>query len=385
MVEVKGGVFQIFSTADNKQRFINRTPENDPVVKELYDLLLKQINAPLNTILGNLGTSINWGGLATDFETKFYKEKETSSTKILNKLLPEVDTKSTLHQIITKLKQVDFPVTFLPLAEFNNFKGFKQEDSYMFIYKGHIYLNDAKIKESSGQMFVASFLHEMVHGYTINKQHNLTGKEGKELTELFDVAKNLSKTPEDFYGFTNEKEFVAEIYTNKSFAAHIKSLVINEDDVKTTSVWEQFVEWATSLFIGKKPTSTEGKKIYEKSMKLIESLIDQKIELQNSITASEEIFAAEREAERMAKLIAESKELNKERVRQNAEREKFFTDNEEFIIEEIDVDDEGGMFVIVDYLYGIKTVNGTDTKTIMSEIEWNNLNLKEKYNILKCN
>lgn len=87
----------------------------------------------------------------------------------------------------------------------------------------------------------------------------------------------------------------------------------------------------------------------------------------------------------MAKLIAESKELNKERVRQNAEREKFFTDNEEFIIEEIDVDDEGGMFVIVDYLYGIKTVNDTDTKTIMSEIEWNNLNLKEKYNILKCN
>ena len=388
MVEVKGGVFQIFSTADNKQRFINRTPENDPVVKELYDLLLKQINAPLNTILGNLGTSINWGGLATDFETKFYKEKETSSTKILNKLLPEVDTKSTLHQIITKLKQVDFPVTFLPLAEFNTFKGFNQEGAYMFIYNQHIYLNDNKIKKYSGQMFVASFLHEMVHGYTLNKQNELTGKEGKELTELFDVAKNLSKTPEDFYGFTNEKEFVAEIYTNKAFAAHIKSLVINEDDVKTTSVWEQFVEWATSLFIGKKPTSTEGKKIYEKSMKLIESLIDQKIELQNSITASDEIFAAEIEAYKkdIKDLKEELKELNKEKVRQNAEKEKFFTDNKEFIIEEIDADGEGGMTVdIVDYLYGIKTVNDTDTKTIISEIEWNNLNLKEKYNILKCN
>ena len=379
-VELKNGVFQIFNT-DMKQLWKNKTPETDPIVKELYDLFLAKINSPLNTILGNLGTSINWGGLATDFETKFYGEKETSSIKILNKLLPEVDTKSTLHQIITKLKQVDFPVTFLPLAEFNNFEGFNQKDAYMFIYEGHIYLNDAKIKKSSGQSFVKSFLHEIVHGYTINKQGELTGKEGKELTELFDVAKNLSKTPEGrWYGFTNEKEFVAEIYTNKAFAEHIKSLVINEDDGKTTSVWKQFAEWVTSLFLGKKPTSTEGKKIYERSMKLIESLIDQRIELQESITALDEIFVAERIAERTAERIAENeKERNK--------RAKFFTDNEEFIITEVDVDnDEGEPTIdIVDYLYGIKTMNGINTKTIMSEVEWNNLNVNEKHNILKCN
>ena len=357
----------------------NNTSERFPTLEELN---IKK------TILGNLNSSINWAGLATDFETKFYKEKNTTSKKILGKLLPEVDPKSSLHQVITKLNKLDFPVKFLTKNRFDNWKGKKGSNlgAYMFMVPSTktIYLNDGKIRNSSGEQFVKSFLHEMIHAYTINSfTGNLKGKQGKELTTLFNIAKNLdtmSGNPKDFYGFTDEYEFVSEIFTNKNFAEHIKSLVIKEDNKKTTSVWEQFIEWVTSLFFSTKSTKDEldvwsigGEEIYKKSMELIESLVDQ------------EIFDAE------AKQTAERKKDFEERQRKNEERQRerkkisdFLSNNEEFIITEVDVDnDEGEPTIdIVDYLYGIKTMNGINTKTIMSEVEWNNLNVNEKHNIL---
>ena len=81
---------------------------------------------------------------------------------------------------------------------------------------------------------------------------------------------------------------------------------------------------------------------------------------------------------------------NKKRQKQQGgiveELNLWSTQNEKFIIWEIDNDGEGNMYSdIVDYLYGIKTVNGTNTKTIMSETDWNSLSPEEKYNVIKCN
>ncbi|MEE9376801.1 MAG: hypothetical protein V3V33_02055 [Candidatus Lokiarchaeia archaeon] len=390
MVEVKNGVFQIFNAKNMEQKFVGKTPENDPVVKELYSMFKQKIGGISETLVENYHKDIDWQMLAVNFDRKFFDPKKIKGTQdILRNFWPYLEKDSNIAKLVAKLGQVNFEVKFLNNEEWAKETKNSRGSTYMFYWDGAIYLNEERIRQTeSGSFYLYAILHEIIHAYTIATSFGVrtTTKDGKtesfaitelkdpRLKELFNEAKNLdtmSGSPKNLYGFTNELEFVAEIFTDPEFAEHIKTLKAPQE---SKSIWEKFIDWVTSLFV-KKSNTTRGKEIYDESMKLINAIVenvtkDYKDRIQRE---KEEIEAYNKKRQKQQGGIVE--ELN-----------LWSTQNEKFIIWEIDNDGEGNMYSdIVDYLYGIKTVNGTNTKTIMSETDWNSLSPEEKYNVIKCN
>ena len=80
----------------------------------------------------------------------------------------------------------------------------------------------------NSRYIIESFLHEALHSVTVhsllNPHHSIDNKIFSDfMNKSFQYYKNLSKE-KDRYGFENVSEFVAEVFTNPSFANHIKSL-----------------------------------------------------------------------------------------------------------------------------------------------------------------
>jgi len=259
----------------------------------------------------------------------------------------------------------------------------------MFYYNDTTYLNEETIRQvDSGAFYLYAFLHEVTHAFTIDlvvKGKQTTVKDGKrvtqdiidkelrqkntELTNLFKEAKNLDKKSEspkqDLYGFTDEFEFVAEIFTNPDFANHVKSLRAPQE---SKSIWQKFIDWLTSIFY-EVPKKGRGEEIYEESMELINAIVE------NVTKDYRETIQREREQ------IESQRELREAEDEQLSEGDKWLRDNQNYIVEEIYQNGPS----ITNYLYGIKTANGTSTRDIMTQQEWDTLSPEEKYNVIKCN
>jgi len=106
---------------------------------------------------------------------------------------------------------------------------------------------------------VETFLHELAHSQTLQALLNPQTFEEKDFKNLINkwyinyFNKQVDKSVKDIgdfsldiqsYGFTNEKEFVAEIYANKAFREELKAL----DRENNTSYWKQFIDAIRRLF-----------------------------------------------------------------------------------------------------------------------------------------
>lgn len=374
IAEIKNGKFQIFNAKNMEQKFVDKTPENDPVVKELYEMFKLKVSGISETLVDNYHDSVSWEQLAVNFDRSFFDpEKIKGSQDVLRAFWPYLEKDSNISQLVTKLGRVNFEVKFLNNEEWA--EQTRGRGTYMFYYNDTIYLNEETIRQvDSGAFYLYAFLHEVTHAFTIDlvvKGKQTTVKDGKrvtqdiidkelrqkntELTNLFKEAKNLDKKSEspkqDLYGFTDEFEFVAEIFTNPDFANHVKSLRAPQE---SKSIWQKFIDWLTSIFY-EVPKKGRGEEIYEESMELINAIVE------NVTKDYRETIQRERE--------------------QISEGDKWLRDNQNYIVEEIYQNGPS----ITNYLYGIKTANGTSTRDIMTQQEWDTLSPEEKYNVIKCN
>ena len=110
-----------------------------------------------------------------------------------------------------------------------------------------IQVNRNRLNNFTTDEVVMSFIHELAHAQTLQALLNPITFEEKEfaklIKEMYFKYKSLSRLSKS-YGFENEKEFVAEIYANKSFREELKAL----DKENNTSHWKRFVDAVRRLF-----------------------------------------------------------------------------------------------------------------------------------------
>ena len=95
-----------------------------------------------------------------------------------------------------------------------------------------IEISKERLAKVNSKIAVESFLHELGHAQSLQALINPVTFEEKQFAELiskmFKWYSNLSNSSES-YGFTNEAEFVSELYTNKAFQDEIRALDVEEN------------------------------------------------------------------------------------------------------------------------------------------------------------
>ena len=145
-----------------------------------------------------------------------------------------------------------------------------------------IYMTENSLKMFNKEQILESFIHEVAHNLSIKALINPVTFEEHEFHDLifkaFEQYEHLGKTlnGSGSYGFTNEKEFVAELYSNVEFRKEIQNL--------DKGFWKKFIDGVRLLF-GLKRTSDNNELI--SSILLIES-VEKFIE--SNTTADENVF-----------------------------------------------------------------------------------------------
>jgi uncharacterized protein YaaR (DUF327 family) len=102
--------------------------------------------------------------------------------------------------------------------------------------------------QSDNEKNARSLLHEIVHGLVFN---NLTPEAKEELNKMFRQAFDLS-TGLEFYGLTNENEFIAEAFSNSEFQQYLNQIPgVPGISINEKSLWQRFIDWVNKLLFGK--------------------------------------------------------------------------------------------------------------------------------------
>lgn len=122
-----------------------------------------------------------------------------------------------------------------------------------------IYISRDILSKYSPETVLESFIHEVVHSTTVRAYFEPKTFEEREFKKFIDDAyiqyKDLSKSRnqlgELMYGFTNQAEFIAEIYSNPSFRNELQ---------KSESFWKELIDAIRRLF-GMNKTSSNNRLI----------------------------------------------------------------------------------------------------------------------------
>ena len=163
-----------------------------------------------------------------------------------------------------------------------------------------------------------TILHELTHMLTVEGlRTNAVFR--KEILELYNIAKKNTK--EDFYGLKNEKEFLAEAFTNPEFQEYLESI-----DYKNTTLWNRFKQAVLNLLGLKK-----GNLLLEtlnRTLKYIDSNFDRNQQTQQTQQQGVQIMYTPKGKARQTYTIVGTKILNangKEVYKKDsADRRKIF-------------------------------------------------------------
>ena len=94
------GEFKVYSGANMDRKWENKTPDTDPVLKELYNQLLEQLGTAERSILttdstlisNSLSTDIKWSSVAMQLD-KIINPNNKSTKKILRRLWLRIKNK----------------------------------------------------------------------------------------------------------------------------------------------------------------------------------------------------------------------------------------------------------------------------------------------------
>lgn len=163
-------------------------------------------------------------------------------------------------------------IRFVPESSLLNERAVMQIDSST----NTIEISKERLSKYSLDKAIHGIIHELAHAQTLQALDNPITFEEKQFSKLIQqnfykywnlqADKNIRLTGDhsldmQSYGFKNEKEFVAEIYSNRQFREELKAL----DEENNTSFWKNFINSLRRLF---------GLTKTKESNKLIEEIID---------------------------------------------------------------------------------------------------------------
>ncbi len=133
------------------------------------------------------------------------------------------------------LKLFDKSGAKIKIATKDTFRKIVRSDNALMAYTAHdntIYMYIESFNDFSPYTLLKGFIHEISHSTTVHMYRNPKTFEEKEFKELIDKAfiqykdlyKKLYRVESDSYGFTNELEFIAELYSNYEFQEEIKKV-----------------------------------------------------------------------------------------------------------------------------------------------------------------
>lgn len=118
--------------------------------------------------------------------------------------------------------------------------------AYNYDLGNNIYITEKSLRMFKPELIIESFIHEVAHNISIKALINPETYQEKEfhdfIKKAFEQYKFLAKKLNDAksYGFTNEKEFVAEIYSNAQFREELQQI--------DKSFWRKFIDEIRRLF-----------------------------------------------------------------------------------------------------------------------------------------
>lgn len=204
---------------------------------------------------------------------KFDGKRSITVGKMLDNL---ISSESTYEELARHLKDTLGKANKLKISLATEKKIFQYNDKYDKAPNGvyvpeenAIYINeDVKNIEDEGKAD-KTIMHEIMHLAVLNAKRD--EKQTAELKNIFERVKSgiLAKygatdledlkgayeeawigqreaTGHEFYGLTNEDEFVAELFTNPIFLQEVASLD-ERDSARQMSLWDRFVNWLADL------------------------------------------------------------------------------------------------------------------------------------------
>lgn len=107
-----------------------------------------------------------------------------------------------------------------------------------------IRISRSRINKFSAETVVAAFIHEVVHSTTGNAYLNPQTQEDRDFKKLIDDYFNKYESLSSSYGFKNQMEFIAELYSNSDFASEVKRLSQENKD----KFWNKLINAIRRLF-----------------------------------------------------------------------------------------------------------------------------------------
>lgn len=175
------------------------------------------------------------------------KEGNFTATEVLQNILKnydniDADTTKLLERTVLMVNKTKATVKFV--KEFPA----PYEDVFMLYNNAENSISIKKeiLKDYGLDITIKSFIHEVVHSLTVQAFRTPTSPEAKEFRDFIRKqyasykAKSNGSTS---YGFTNEVEFIAEVFSNPEFQAEL-----NYIDQGGYSIWQQFLYFVSGIF-----------------------------------------------------------------------------------------------------------------------------------------
>ena len=201
--------------------------------------------------------------------------KETNSRDIIRGLISKkyLTEDSPFFEMALQLSKVNFKVIIAKSASKDwNDLGYKGNATAFTFDNDKIVLGLKEMSESSTNFLIEVILHEIVHAYTLN-EYDTNSLFHDKIKSLFLEAKSLA-LDKTLYGFKNPKEFMAEIFTNPSFAEAVWTSD-KEEDKKARNIFQVIFDFIMRHVLNryKEEKKTRGQEIYQKTLEELVELV----------------------------------------------------------------------------------------------------------------
>lgn len=239
---------------------------------------------------------LNWHKVLQESDFKFFEKEINNKEKNIYILFGNKEKNITVDEVLTNIQNnyQGLNESTLKLLEKSKNLMNKSGAKVSFVEKlennstlmqwssgiNTIQINKDSLESESPETMIQAFLHEMVHSQTGKALLSPFTFEEKEFKKLIESNyKRLNKN--DFYGFTNPMEFVAELYSNDIFQNEVKT--------QYKSFWQNFIDAVRRMFNLPKTNK------FDQLMKEITNIIESDQRNFKGIYGSTEIFQSRKD------------------------------------------------------------------------------------------
>lgn len=239
---VPDNYYQNLNTSEN----LEKTRDESVIFmkKDLSELTTNNetnIFEDINQKIENLENSQNDNHLSENNEMLFQSEPKLKlkASEVLNNILQSTqidkfkESAFFLEKVLNLLNKSNATFKVISDEQFNILSKNNTQTVMLFDSKTNEILVSRSILENNSPEFIAeSFIHEVVHSITVKAYFDPQTREEHQFKEFIDksyaqykyLSEELDEKGNQMYGFTNQAEFIAEIYSNPKFRNKIEEL-----------------------------------------------------------------------------------------------------------------------------------------------------------------